>query len=291
MNKAKKLRELLAANKIIMAPGAYDAWSARLVEKAGFPVVYMTGYGVSASVLGRPDIGLLSMQEMAEAAKNICNCTSVPVIADADNGYGNALNVIRTVTEYEMAGVAGIQLEDQVMPKRCGHMEGKQVIPKEEMVAKIRAAVYARKNPDTVIIARTDAVAVNGYEDAIDRALAYKAAGADVIFVEALQSQEQVEQTQKLVDAPLFANMVEHGKTPLDTADNLYAMGFRIAIYPVITLYAATKAITKVLEVLKENEDLRPCMEYEVDFPTFNKMIGLPEIRELEKSFSEPCAE
>lgn len=286
MGKAKKLRELLDENKIIMAPGAYDAWSARLIEKAGFPVVYMTGYGVSASVLGRPDIGLISMQEMAEAAKNICNCTSVPVIADADNGYGNTLNVIRTVTEYEMAGVAGIQLEDQVMPKRCGHMEGKQVIPKEEMVAKIRAAVYARKNPDTVIIARTDAVAVNGYDDAIDRAIAYREAGADVIFVEAMQNQQQVENAAKLVKAPLFANMVEHGKTPLDTAENLYKMGFRIAIYPVAPLYAATKAVSEMLAVLKEKEDLRPCMEYEVDFPTFNEMIGLHELRALEKSFS-----
>lgn len=289
MGKAKKLRELLAENKIIMAPGAYDAWSARLIEKAGFPVVYMTGYGVSASVLGRPDIGLISMQEMAEAAKNICNCTSVPVIADADNGYGNTLNVIRTVTEYEMAGVAGIQLEDQVMPKRCGHMEGKQVIPKEEMVAKIRAAVYARKDPDTVIIARTDAVAVNGYDDAIDRAIAYREAGADVIFVEAMQNQQQVENAAKLVKAPLFANMVEHGKTPLDTAENLYKMGFHIAIYPVAPLYAATKALTEMLAVLKEKEDLRPCMEYEVDFPTFNEMIGLHELRALEKSFS--CCE
>lgn len=289
MGKAKKLRELLAENKIIMAPGAYDAWSARLIEKAGFPVVYMTGYGVSASVLGRPDIGLISMQEMAEAAKNICNCTSVPVIADADNGYGNTLNVIRTVTEYEMAGVAGIQLEDQVMPKRCGHMEGKQVIPKEEMVAKIRAAVYARKDPDTVIIARTDAVAVNGYDDAIDRAIAYREAGADVIFVEAMQNQQQVENAAKLVKAPLFANMVEHGKTPLDTAENLYKMGFHIAIYPVAPLYAATKALSEMLAVLKEKEDLRPCMEYEVDFPTFNEMIGLHELRALEKSFS--CGE
>ena len=193
MSKAKELRELLKKDQIIMAPGAYDAWSARLIEKAGFPVVYMTGYGVSASVLGRPDIGLISMQEMAEAAKNICSCTRVPVIADADNGYGNTLNVIRTVTEYELAGVAGIQLEDQVMPKRCGHMEGKQVISKEEMVAKIRAAVYARRDPDTVIIARTDAIAVNGYDDAIDRATAYREAGADVIFIEAMQNQEQVE--------------------------------------------------------------------------------------------------
>lgn len=293
MGKAKVLRELLRDNKIIMAPGAYDAWSARLIEKAGFPVVYMTGYGVSASVLGRPDIGLISMQEMAEAAKNICNCTSVPVVADADNGYGSSLNVVRTFIEYEMAGVAGIQLEDQVMPKRCGHMEGKQVIPKEDMVAKIRAAVYARRDPDTVIIARTDAIAVNGYDDAIDRAIAYKEAGADVVFVEAMQTQEQVENASRLVGAPLLANMVEHGKTPLDTADNLFKMGFRIAIYPVAPLYTVTKALTDMLAVLKQEEDLRKCMEFEVDFPTFNKMIGLHELRALEKSFSEPgcCSE
>lgn len=285
MSKAKELRELLKKDQIIMAPGAYDAWSARLIEKAGFPVVYMTGYGVSASVLGRPDIGLISMQEMAEAAKNICSCTQVPVIADADNGYGNTLNVIRTVTEYELAGVAGIQLEDQVMPKRCGHMEGKQVISKEEMVAKIRAAVYARRDPDTVIIARTDAIAVNGYDDAIDRATAYREAGADVIFIEAMQNQEQVENAALRVKAPLFANMVEHGKTPLDTAENLFKMGFRIAIYPVAPLYAATKAIAQMLAVLKDEEDLRPCMEYEVDFPSFNEMIGLHDMRSLEKSF------
>ena len=285
MTKARKLRELLEQDQIIMAPGAYDAWSARLVEQAGFPAVYMTGYGVSASVLGRPDIGLISLQETAEAAKNICNCTNIPLIADADNGYGNSLNVIRTFTEYETAGVAGIQLEDQVMPKRCGHMEGKQLIPKEEMVAKIRAAVYARRNPDTVLIARTDAITVNGYEDAIDRAIAYKNAGADVIFVESLLNEEQVKKTHGLVQAPLFANMVEHGKTPLDTAQNLYSIGFRIAIYPVVTLYSATKAMVETLKILKDNEDLRPCMEHEVDFPTFNKMIGVQEMRDLEHSF------
>lgn len=177
------------------------------------------------------------------------------------------------------------------MPKRCGHMEGKQLVPKEEMVAKIRAAVYARKNPDTVIIARTDAIAVNGFEDAIDRAVAYKEAGADVIFVEALQNREQVESAAKLVGAPLMANMVENGKTPLDTAENLYKMGFRIAIYPVVTLYPATKAMAEVLQILKENEDLRPCMEYEVDFPTFNKMIGVQQWRDLEKTFVDPYTE
>ncbi|MCI9264535.1 MAG: isocitrate lyase/PEP mutase family protein [Oscillospiraceae bacterium] len=291
MSKAKKLRELLAGDKIVMAPGAYDAWSARMVEAAGFSAVYMTGYGVSASTLGMPDIGLISYNEIVTAARNICNATSIPVIADADNGYGSALNVVRTVSGYEDAGVCGIQLEDQVMPKRCGHMEGKQLVPKEEMVAKIRAAVYARKNPDTVIIARTDAIAVNGFEDAIDRAVAYKEAGADVIFVEALQNREQVESTAKLVGAPLMANMVENGKTPLDTAENLYKMGFRIAIYPVVTLYPATKAMAEVLQILKENEDLRPCMEYEVDFPTFNKMIGVQQWRDLEKTFVDPYTE
>lgn len=289
MTKAQKLRELLAGDKIIMAPGSYDAWSAKMVEAAGFPAVYMTGYGVAASTLGMPDIGLISFHEIVTAAHNICNATTVPVIADADNGYGNTLNVVRTVREYEAAGVCGIQLEDQVMPKRCGHMEGKQLISKEEMVTKVRAAVYARRNPDTVIIARTDAIAVNGYEDAIDRAIAYKEAGADVIFVEALQTREQVENAAKLVGAPLMANMIEHGKTPLDTAENLYKMGFRIAIYPVVPLYSATKAMSEVLATLKKTEDLSACMDREVDFPTFNKMIGLQEYRDLEKSFACEC--
>lgn len=286
MTKTAKLRELLSSGKIIMAPGAYDAWSARIVEKAGFPAIYMTGYGVSASTLGRPDIGLISFAEMVEVARNICNCTSVPVIADADNGYGSSLNVIRTVKAYEQAGVAAIQLEDQVMPKRCGHMEGKQIIPKEEMVAKVRAAKYARSDSDMVIIARTDAIAVTNYEDAIDRAKAYYEAGADVIFVEAMQTEEQVKKAARLVGAPLMANMVEHGKTPLDTADNLYKLGFRIAIYPVLPIYTVTKALLDTLKVLKDSEDLRKCQPYEVDFPSFNEMIGLNNLRNLEKSFS-----
>ena len=285
MTRARKLRELLAGDRIVMAPGAYDAWSARMVEAAGFPAVYVTGYGVSASVLGAPDIGLISFAEMVTAVRNVCNATAVPVIADADNGYGGALNVVRTVREYEAAGAAAIQLEDQVMPKRCGHMEGKQLIPRDEMAAKIRAAVYARRNSDTVIIARTDAIAVNGYDDAIDRAVAYREAGADVIFVEALRTREQIENAARLVGAPLMANMVEHGKTPLDTAENLYRMGFRIAIYPVVLLYSATRAMQDVLATLKEREDLAACMNREVDFPTFNGMIGLQGYRDLEKGF------
>lgn len=285
MLRRKELRRLLNSGQIIMAPGAYDAWSAKLIEMAGFPAVYMTGYGVSASVLGQPDIGLISFQEMVTAAKNICACTKVPVIADADNGYGNTLNVIRTVSEYEAAGVSAIQMEDQLMPKRCGHMEGKQLISKKDMVAKVKAAVYARRDPDTVIIARTDAIAVNGYEDAIDRAIAYKEAGADVIFVEAMQTKEQVENAAAQIGAPLMANMVEHGKTPLADAQYLYSMGFRIVIYPVSSLYAATKSVLDMLHVLKETEDLAKCVDYEVDFPTFNRMIGLDALRELEKTF------
>lgn len=286
MTKTEQLRQLLQSGKIIMAPGAYDAWSARLVEMSGFPAVYMTGYGTSASVLGQPDIGLLTFTEMVTMARNICNCTHVPVIADADNGYGNSLNVLRTVREYENAGVAGIQLEDQVMPKRCGHMEGKQLIAKDEMVAKVRAAVHARKDPNLVIIARTDAVAVNGYDDAIDRARAYKEAGADVLFVEALQNEEQVKKTASLVDAPLMANMVEHGKTPLDTADHLYQQGFRIAIYPTMSIYTVTKALLTAYKTLKDSEDIRMVCDQEVDFPTFNQMIGLDTLRALEKDFS-----
>ena len=285
MTRAKQLRELLAGDRIVMAPGAYDAWSARLIQDAGFPAVYVTGYGVSASTLGMPDIGLISFQEMVTAVRNICAAVSVPVIADADNGYGSALNVVRTVREYEAAGAAAIQLEDQVMPKRCGHMEGKQLIPMEDMAAKIRAAVYARRDSDTVIIARTDAVAVNGFDDAVERAAAYREAGADVIFVEALQTRQQIASAARLVGAPLMANMVEHGKTPLDTAENLYQMGFRIAIYPVLPLYTASRAVAEALATLRRTEDLTACMGSELDFPTFNRMIGLQDYRELEQRF------
>jgi methylisocitrate lyase len=285
MTKSRALREMLKEDGIIMAPGAYDAWSAKLIENAGFKAIYMTGYGVSASVIGKPDIGLITMQEMAEMAKNMANVTSVPIIADADNGYGSALNVIRTVQEYEQGGIAGIQLEDQVFPKRCGHMEGKQLIPKDEMVAKIRAAVYAKRDPDTVIIARTDARAVNGFDDAIDRSKAYVEAGADVIFFEAPQSADEVKKVAEIIKAPLLSNMVENGKTPMFTTKELIEMGYKIVIYPAASLYTATKAIMDMLKVLSEKKTLSACRDMEVDFPTFNNMIGVKEARELEKAF------
>jgi carboxyvinyl-carboxyphosphonate phosphorylmutase len=283
--KAKKLRELLNQPGLVRAPGAYDAWSARLIAMAGFPAVYMTGYGVSASVIGQPDIGLLTMTEMVTQGRNIAAAVDIPVIADGDNGYGGVLNVIRTVREYEQAGIAAIQLEDQVFPKRCGHMEGKQVIAGEEMVAKIRAAVHARQSADFVIVARTDARAVNGFEDALSRAQAYGEAGADVIFFEAPQSLEEMRQVAKTVKQPLLANMVESGKTPFLSAGQLAEIGYKIAIYPVSALYTATKAIIAGLEKLAQGdiqEDYRQAM---VDFPQFNALIGVDKARELEKSF------
>lgn len=281
----KKLREMLHQDGIIRAPGAYDAWSARLVEKAGFPAVYMTGYGTSISLTGKPDIGLITMTEMAVHATNIASAINIPLIADADTGYGGVHNVIRVVQEYERGGVAAIQLEDQVFPKRCGHMEGKQVIPKEEMVAKIKAALYARKSEDFVIIARTDARAVNGFEDAIERSRAYAEAGADVIFFEAPQSVEEMKKVAELVKKPLLANMVEKGKTPFLSGEELEKMGYKIVIYPASTMYAATKAMIKLLQVLKEKDTTEGFWEDMVGFPEFNELAGVEEYRRLEKKF------
>ena len=284
--KGKKLRELLKAPGIVRAPGAFDAWSARLVEMAGFPAVYMTGYGASASVLGKPDIGLMTMSEMARQAGNMASAVDIPLIADGDTGYGGVLNVMRTVREFEKAGVAALQLEDQVFPKRCGHMEGKQLISKEEMAGKIRAAVYARKSEDFIIVARTDARAVTGLKDAIARALAYAEAGADVLFVEAPQTVEEMEEITGVIKLPLIANMVEKGKTPFLPADELERIGYKIAIYPVSTLYAATRAMMESLRHLKEEGTTANCLDDLVGFEEFNNLVGVEKMHTLEKKFS-----
>jgi len=281
----KKLREMLDSGKLIMAPGAYDAWSAKIIELAGFDAVYLTGYGVSASMIAKPDIGLLTFTEITTMAKNMVQAIDIPLIADCDTGFGTELNVIRCIREYEAAGVAAIQLEDQVTPKRCGHMEGKVLIPKDEMVAKLRAALYARKDPDFVIIARTDARAVNGIKGAIERGKAYIEAGADVIFLEAPRSVEEIKMAADCLSVPLLANMVENGQTPLLTKNELQKMGYRIAIYPVTAIYTATKAIVDNLESLKQTGTIETGMKNCVDFPTFNEMIGLHKERELELSF------
>ena len=283
MEKRKKLRAALEGTGICIAPGAHDIWSAKLIEKAGFPAVYMTGYGVSASLLGLPDIGLISAEEMTSVARNMASAIDIPLIADADTGFGSVLNAVRVAGAYEAAGVAAIQIEDQVFPKRCGHMEGKELIPSEEMVAKIKAIVKCRKDPDFLIIARTDARAVVGFEEAIKRAQLYKEAGADVIFLEAPTSREEMKQAVAEVDAPMLANMVNNGKTPFLRFEELQDFGFKLVIYPVVTLYTATKACMDNLALLKQGatDEIQDKM---VDFPTFNELIGLEEIRDFEKT-------
>ena len=288
----KQLRHMLAsASDIVVAPGAYDAWSARLIERAGFPAVYMSGYGVSASVLARPDIGLATMTEMVVMARNIVNAVEIPVIVDADNGYGGNLNVMRAVGEFEAAGAAAVQIEDQVMPKRCGHMEGKELVSTSEMAAKLRAAVAARKDPDLVIIARTDARAVLGMDEALSRAKVYIAAGADAIFLEAPESVEEMKRTNQELSAPLLANMVNRGKTPILPVSELKAMGYKIVIYPVLPLYAATKACMEVLELLKLGGHADALQEKLVTFSDFNKDINLGGLRDMEASFSNTVFE
>lgn len=283
---ARRLRELLTAPEPVLAPGVYDALSARLVEAAGFPAVYMTGFGTAAALLGQPDIGLLGMSEMVDNARRIVQAVRAPVIADADTGYGNPLNVIRTVHAYETAGVAAIHLEDQVMPKRCGHTEGKQVIPRDEMVEKIRAAVAARQSSDFVIIARTDARAIEGIEGALQRALCYAEAGADVLFVEAPQNEQEIETVATtLSGVPLLFNWLEGGKTPPLSLPRLQALGFRIVIFPLCALLAATRALTATLEQVRMAGTPLPVMPQLMPFTDFLAFIGMPEMRELELQF------
>src|SRR2546429_1222091 len=238
-----RLRELLVRRGLLVAPGAYDALSARLIAQAGFPAVYMTGFGTAASVLGQPDVGLLTMSEMVSRAAALATVVGDrPLIADADTGYGNPINVRRTVREYEQAGVAAIHIDDQVWPKKCGPVEGKQVISVDEMVQKIRAAVDARQDPDFVIIARTDANAVYGLEDALRRGRAYREAGADVIFIEAPRSIEELRAIARAFpDVPLLYNWAESGKTPLLPLEEIHALGFKLVIFPVSMLFAATQ--------------------------------------------------
>ncbi len=282
-----QLRDLLSRDGLVVAPGAYDALSARLVEEAGFPAVYMTGFGTAASYLGRPDVGLLSMSEMADQARRIAGAVDVPVIADADTGYGNPLNVVRTVHEYERAGVAALHIEDQEAPKKCGHIEGKRLIPPADMVAKIAAAVAARNDPDVVLIARTDARAVEGLPAALDRARRYRDAGADVLFVEAPQSDGEIETiAETLSDVPLLFNWAEGGKTPPVSSERLSELGFRIVIFPVGALLAAARAVRAVMAEIRAAGTPAGVMDRMVPFADFLELIGLPEVRELEQRFA-----
>jgi 2,3-dimethylmalate lyase len=284
---AARLRALLESGETIVAPGAFDPLAARLVEEAGFPAVYMTGFGTSAALLGRPDVGLLTMTEMAANAGRIAGCVDIPVIADADTGYGNALNVIRTVGTYEAAGVAGLHIEDQVAPKKCGHMDGKLVIPAGEMAAKVRAAVEARSQPEFVIIARTDARAVEGLDRALDRARMYRDAGADVLFIEALVSEAEVEQAAlAFPDVPLLFNWAEGGKTPPVGLARLTELGYRIVIFPIGTLLAATAAMRAVLAEIARAGTPAAALAGLPSFAEFADFIGLPQVREAEQRYA-----
>jgi 2-methylisocitrate lyase-like PEP mutase family enzyme len=251
MSKAGELRELLRQDGMVTAPGAYDCITARMIEQAGFSAVYMTGAGTAAA-LGYPDYGLVTMSEMVENAGRIAAAVRTPVIADADTGYGNEMNVVRTVREYEQRGVAGIHIEDQGFPKKCGHLENKTIVPLEDYVAKIRAAASARQDRDFVLIARTDARAVLGFEEAIRRANASLDAGADMVFVEAAESLEEVAAVPRLVQGPCLFNMVWRGKTPEVTLVDVQAMGYKVAILPVLLFNAVVGVCDKMLEELKQ---------------------------------------
>jgi len=286
MKNSTKMRQLFQTGKMIVAPGAHDALTAKIIGKTGFDAVYMTGYGQAASHLGNPDVGLLTMSEMVAQASAIVEAAGVPVIADADTGFGNAINVRRTVREYEKAGVAVIQLEDQVMPKKCGHMLGRQVIPKEEMVGKIKAAADARMDDDFMIMARTDARTIMGIDEAIERGMAYQEAGADIIFIESPESKEEMVMINKAIKVYTLANMVEGGRTPMLPNQELEALGYNLVIYPTASTYLTTKAMLTLMETLKKEGTTATMIPEMVTFSEFNDLIGLTEIRALEAKYS-----
>jgi 2-methylisocitrate lyase-like PEP mutase family enzyme len=278
------LRALLARGGLITAPGVYDGLSARIAEAAGFDALYISG-GAIARGMGYPDIGLVTQTEMVKRLEEIRAVTRLPLIVDADTGYGNALNVIRTVRAYERAGAAALHLEDQVEPKRCGHYEGKQIVDTHEMVQKIRAAIAARENPDLLLIARTDARAVAGLEDAITRGNAYAEAGADVIFVEAPQSLEEIEHIAREIRASLLINMFWGGKTPLVPPEQLAELGYRLMIVPSDLQRAAIRAMQRAAAVLRQQGNTATIADELVSFAERESVIGLPEIEELQKRF------
>ena len=285
MRKTTILRQMMAGNKIVVAPGAHDALTAKIIEQVGFEAVYMTGYGQAASHLGKPDVGLLTLTEMVARAANIVEAVNVPVIADADTGFGNAVNVMRTVREYEKAGVAAIQLEDQVAPKKCGHMTGRQVVSKEEMVGKIKAAADVRTDSDFMIIARTDARTVHGIGEALERAKAYEEAGADILFVESPESIEEMKQITSSFKVPVLANMVEGGRTPFLPVQELESLGYDLVIFPTASTYLVTKALKRLMTTLKETGTTASLIPEMITFEEFNDLIGLTKIRETESIY------
>lgn len=291
MSSRSQLRRLLADRRPVVAPGTYDCLTARLAERAGFPAVIVTGAGVTASVLGTPDVGLATMSEVLGQTRNIAQAVSIPVIADCDTGYGNPLNVRRTVREFEAARVAALFIEDQVSPKRCGHFQGKQVIATSEMWQKIRAAVEARTDPELLIIARTDARAVYDIEEAVDRARSYTEAGAEMLFVEAPETAEElafVGQSLSPLGVPLMVNLVEGGKTPLLPASELAEMGFSLISFSGSMQKTAIKSMQGLLASLHSTgsvDDYYP--EHMVSLEERSEILGLPDFFELEERYAD----
>ena len=269
----------------IVVPGVYDALSAKIAESLGFDAVFQSGYSVSASVLGLPDYGLLNANEVIERARYIASSVKIPLIVDIDTGYGNALTVRRIVRELENAGAKGIFLEDQLWPKRCGHMQGKQVISRGEYIQKLRAALDARSSEEFIVVARTDALEPLGIDEAIDRANEYANIGADLVFIEAPRSVEEMARICREVRAPLVANMIEGGKTPLLSIDELEAMGFRFILYPLTAIFAAAYAMRDALTLLKSRNDTRSIMGRLIVFNEFNRLVGLDDMRSLEERY------
>jgi carboxyvinyl-carboxyphosphonate phosphorylmutase len=278
--------KIKSRDRIIVMPGVFDALGARIAQHVGFDAMFQTGYGSSASLLGMPDFGFLNAGETADNARRIIRAVELPVIVDADTGYGNPLSVWRLVRDLESMGAAGIFLEDQVWPKRCGHMQGKSIIPTDDYILKLKAALDARESKDFIIVARTDARASLGLDEAINRGKTYSKAGADVIFIEAPTSTKELSRIADEIDAPLVANMIEEGVTPTLSAQQLFKMGYALALFPLSALYASTYAILKVFSELKKTGTTDQAREIMVTFNEFNKFVDLQRYMELEKRYA-----
>ena len=286
MKPTTRLRKMLNEPGIIVAPGAYDCLTAKIIEREGFPAVYMTGAGTSVSRLGMPDLGLASVSEMVANAASIAATVDVPLIADADTGYGGTLNVRRTIRQYESAGVAAVHIEDQESPKRCGHLDDKRVVSTEEMVRRLRAAVDARTDDDFVIIARTDALAVTDWDDTMARCEAYLEAGADVLFVEALRTAEQAEQVVRTFDVPMLYNFIETGKSPRLSASQLEEMGYKIVIFPVSAFTMVGEMVTRLMRELKERGTTERMVDSMVELEECFDMVGLHEMLSIDAAYA-----
>lgn len=281
----KNLKRMLNASKPIVIPGVFDAIGAKIAEKTGFDAMFQTGYGTSATLFGMPDYGFIGATETVDNARRICRAVSVPVIVDSDTGYGNALSVWKLVRELEAAGAAGIFLEDQRWPKRCGHMQGKEVVTQEEYTEKLGAAVDARSSKDFIIVARTDARATEGLDAAIERGIQNRKTGADAVFVEAPRTINEMKKIGRSINAPLVANMIEGGATPISSAQALYKMGFKIILYPLSVLFANTFATMNILSELKDTGTTARSRKRLVSFDKFNDLVELSKFRRLEKRY------